>query len=52
MNEDAFVQVVAARADKQIDTSILREPSIDYLNEFNRIQQEQFGIKITNLSGH
>src|SRR6188474_3534770 len=50
--DDTFFQAVAPRADKRIDTSNLREPDDGYLKEFNHILDEQFGIKVTNLSGH
>jgi len=52
MSDHPFFQVVAPRADKRIDTSKLPAPDGDYMKEFERIIQEQFGIKITNLSGH
>lgn len=52
MNDPTIFQAVAPKADRQIDTSKLPQPSTDYLNEFTRIVQEQFGIKVTNLSGH
>jgi hypothetical protein len=52
MTEDTFPQTVAPGAGQQIDTSNLREPDGDYMKEFERIIQDQFGIKITNKSGH
>src|SRR5688500_15706232 len=52
MNEDTFTQGVAPGADKQIDTSKLPAPNAAYMKEFEWILDEQFGIKVTNLSGH
>jgi hypothetical protein len=52
MNDPIFFQAVALTADRRIDTSSLPAPDGDYMKEFERILQEQFGIKITNLSGH
>jgi hypothetical protein len=52
MNYYIFYKVVAPKADKRIDISKLPKPDGDYMREFERILQEQFGIKITNLSGH
>jgi hypothetical protein len=43
---------MSVTADKRIDLSILPQPSTEYLNEFENIIPNQFGIKITNLSGH
>lgn len=52
MQDDTTSQAVALRADKQIDTSKLPPPDGNYMKEFERIAQEQFGVKVTNLSGH
>jgi hypothetical protein len=52
MNDEISFKAVAPRADKRIDTSKLLKPDDNYMKEFEHILAEQFGIKVTNKSGH